>query len=79
MSATMDHFSPFADSTWKVLGFLACALDGKGGITMHASRRGLSLKMSGVTIASGKTARALCEDYDRFIAKVNAAKKGSAE
>jgi hypothetical protein len=67
MSSTMKHFSPFANSTWMVLSFLASGLEGDGSFCLCASKRGLSLKVAGVKVAHGTDAHALCADFGRYM------------
>lgn len=71
MSA-MDHFSPFAESTYKTLGFLSMGLEGKMSVTIRASKNGLTLRLGDLFVARGKDARAMCEDYERKMTELGA-------
>lgn len=72
----MFHFSPFSDATWKVMSFLSLGLEGHGSISISASKRGLTMKISGEKVAHGKDAAALSADFDRYMEQRRAAIDG---
>lgn len=70
MSSAWLHFSPFADSTHKLLGVLAAGLDGRTSVTLKASKHGLTLYFGKAKVAHGRDARALFEMYDAVMEKI---------
>ena len=65
-----DDIYPLAHGIEHVLGMLKVGLTGDAPTSVHASRRGLSLKINGQTIARGKTLRELGQNYDASMKKL---------
>ena len=69
MSSAMMHFSPFSQSTWYLLGALAHGLEGKGAVSICASKRGLTLKIGRYIAVRGKNADELWINYEILVGK----------
>lgn len=65
MHHVWDHFSPFAEATQWLLTMLAGGLEGRGQWEIISSRRGLTLKLNGLKVCSGKDCRELKAEFDR--------------
>lgn len=72
MNSAWNHFSPFAEHTHRLLGALACGLDGKASIKVTASKNGLTLYIGKAKVARGKDGIALFRSYDAVMERIAA-------
>lgn len=63
MSLTKNQFSLLDSSSTMVISVLNAGLAGLGSVSVNASKRGLSIKLDGATLARGKTPKELNESF----------------
>lgn len=71
MSRTFDHFSPFCNNTWWLLGVLSISLDGKAAVELKASKRGLTLRLGPIR-ARGRDCAELKASFESEHERLNA-------
>lgn len=66
----VPRMTAFDKITHTILGCLNSSLEGNGGITIKASKRGISISFRGKPLAKGKTPEELQRNFDTALANV---------